>query len=73
MEFFTSMINRIDHWRRVNETMRELNSLDDRALDDLGIARGSIREIALQSVGSLEQRTTATVRPAFTVSGLQTG
>ncbi|MBL6945935.1 MAG: DUF1127 domain-containing protein [Rhodospirillales bacterium] len=37
-------------WRDVHATIRELNQLDDRELDDLGIGRWRIPEIAQRSV-----------------------
>lgn len=37
---------RIEEERRYRQTVRELMSLDERELDDIGISRGRIREIA---------------------------
>ncbi len=37
---------RLEEERRYRQTVRELMSLDDRELDDIGISRGRIREIA---------------------------
>ena len=40
-------INRaFTNWKNYNETVRELNGLDRRALADLGISREDIRTIA---------------------------
>jgi uncharacterized protein YjiS (DUF1127 family) len=33
-------------WNEVRQTRRELNSLSDRELDDLGLGRGDIERIA---------------------------
>ncbi|MBL6945661.1 MAG: DUF1127 domain-containing protein [Rhodospirillales bacterium] len=38
-------------WRDIHVTIRELNQLDDRELNDLGIGRWRIPEIAQRSVG----------------------
>ena len=47
------LLNRIktylDHRARVNETVRELRSLTDRELHDIGISRADIHEIASQA------------------------
>lgn len=40
-------------WGAYRQTVRELNSLDDRALQDLGITRGDIQSIARQHAQSL--------------------
>ncbi len=37
---------RIEEERRYRQTVRELMSLDDRELDDIGISRARIRELA---------------------------
>jgi uncharacterized protein YjiS (DUF1127 family) len=37
-------------WRMYNETVRELNKLNARQLNDLGISRGDIERIARQAV-----------------------
>ena len=37
-------------WRDIQATIRELNRLDDRELNDLGIGRWRIPEIAQRSV-----------------------
>ena len=42
-----SDINRaIKNWKNYNRTVRELSSLDNRALADLGITRTDIRAVA---------------------------
>ena len=38
------------NWRMYNETVRELNKLNARQLNDLGISRGDIERIARQAV-----------------------
>ena len=35
----------VRHWRRRGQAYRELNALDNRVLKDIGIDRGSIREL----------------------------
>lgn len=37
-------------WRTYRNTVAELNTLSQRELDDLGIARGDIRRIARQAM-----------------------
>ena len=37
-------------WRMYNETVRELNKLNSRQLNDLGISRADIERIARQAV-----------------------
>lgn len=37
-------------WRTYRNTVAELNTLSQRELDDMGIARGDIRRIARQAV-----------------------
>ena len=48
---FTNILVRMRRWCDVLETTRELNQLDDQELDDLGIGRWRISEIAKRSVG----------------------
>ena len=48
---FTNILVRMRRWCDVLETTRELNRLDDRELNDLGIGRWRISEIAERSVG----------------------
>ncbi|MER8369232.1 DUF1127 domain-containing protein [Mesorhizobium sp. M1348] len=38
------------NWRMYNETVRELNRLNARQLNDLGITRGDIERIARQGL-----------------------
>ncbi len=45
-----SLIGRYRNWRRYRSTVRELERLSSRELDDLGISRGDIDRIARQSV-----------------------
>jgi uncharacterized protein YjiS (DUF1127 family) len=46
----TSFIRFVQNWRQYGETVRELSSLSDRELADLGISRSDIPHIALQHV-----------------------
>jgi uncharacterized protein YjiS (DUF1127 family) len=48
---FTNILARMRRWYDVRETIRELNQLDDRELNDFGIGRWRISEIAKHSVG----------------------
>ena len=40
-------------WQAYQQTVRELNALDNRQLNDLGITRGDISRIARTHVASL--------------------
>lgn len=40
-------------WSAYQRTVRELNSLDNRSLNDLGISRGDIQRIARDHAGAL--------------------
>jgi uncharacterized protein YjiS (DUF1127 family) len=44
--FLTYIISRIRAYMRYRETVRELSQLSDRELDDLGIVRLEIEQIA---------------------------
>jgi uncharacterized protein YjiS (DUF1127 family) len=46
MEDDMNPIRTFRNWRRYNETVRELNRLNARELNDLGINRGDIDKIA---------------------------
>ena len=46
-----SILVRLRRWSDVHETIRELNQLDDHELNDLGIGRWRIAEIAKRCVG----------------------
>lgn len=46
-----SISNWIGAWKRYRVAIRELESLSDRELADLGIARGEIELVARQSAG----------------------
>jgi uncharacterized protein YjiS (DUF1127 family) len=48
---FTNILVRLRRWSDVHETIRELNQLDDHELNDLGIGRWRIAEIAKRCVG----------------------
>ena len=68
MEFINRFFKELDQRRRVRETMSELSALTDRELDDLGLARGDIRDVAMESVARADQaRATASskIAPAF--------
>jgi len=41
-----NLIRSYKNWRRYNETVRELNRLNARELDDLGINRADIARVA---------------------------
>lgn len=47
---FTTIRDRYARWQRYSRTVNELNSLSNRDLADLGIARTDIRHIARESV-----------------------
>lgn len=47
---FNKVVVGYRRWKNVQATVRELNQLHDRELNDLGIGRGQIREIAQQSI-----------------------
>jgi len=47
---FTRILDELAALKKVNAAASELNHLSDRELDDLGIARSQIWEIAQQSV-----------------------
>ncbi len=44
--FIASIIAKVQSFLRYRETVRELSKLSDRELDDLGISRGNIEDIA---------------------------
>jgi uncharacterized protein YjiS (DUF1127 family) len=44
--FVASIIAKIQSYLRYRETIRELSKLSDRELDDLGIVRSNITDIA---------------------------
>lgn len=48
---FKNILVRLRRWRDIHDTIRELNRLDDRELDDLGIGRWRIAEMAKRRVG----------------------
>ncbi len=45
-----SLFGRYRNWQRFRTTVRELEQLSLRELDDIGIARGDIYRIARQSI-----------------------
>jgi len=49
---FEQLINKINHRRRVNRAIRELDDLNDDVLKDIGIVRGNIPELVDQMMAS---------------------
>lgn len=47
----TNILARVRRWYDVHETIRQLNQLDNHELDDLGISRWRIPEIAKRRLG----------------------
>jgi uncharacterized protein YjiS (DUF1127 family) len=45
-----NLIRNYRNWRRYRETVTELNRLSNRELNDLGISRGNIREVARRAI-----------------------
>jgi uncharacterized protein YjiS (DUF1127 family) len=45
-----NLIRNYRNWRRYRDTVTELNRLSNRELNDLGIARGDIREVARRAL-----------------------
>jgi uncharacterized protein YjiS (DUF1127 family) len=45
------VLTKIQRWLICRETVRELESLSERELSDLGIARADIRHIARHAIG----------------------
>lgn len=45
--------NTFKKWAAYQQTVRELNALDNRSLDDLGINRGDIQSIARDHANSM--------------------
>jgi uncharacterized protein YjiS (DUF1127 family) len=45
-----NLIRNYRNWRLYRETVTELNRLSNRELNDLGIARASIREVARKAI-----------------------
>jgi uncharacterized protein YjiS (DUF1127 family) len=50
MEDTMNPIRTFRNWRMYNETVRELNKLNSRQLNDLGINRGDIEKVARASL-----------------------
>jgi uncharacterized protein YjiS (DUF1127 family) len=50
MEEIMNPIRSFRNWRMYNETVRELNRLNTRELNDLGINRADIQKIARASI-----------------------
>jgi uncharacterized protein YjiS (DUF1127 family) len=49
---FSGVFNFVRAWRRYNHSLRELTSLTDRELADIGISRSDIPRIAVQHAWS---------------------
>lgn len=45
-----SIRKRYSQWSKYRRTLRELRSLDDRELNDLGLGRGDIETVARRAV-----------------------
>ncbi len=45
----STLINRLQRWRRYRTTVRELENLTVRELEDLGLSRGDIDRVARQA------------------------
>lgn len=45
-----SMMSSYRNWRTYRNTVAELNGLSNRALADMGIARGNIKDVARKAV-----------------------
>ncbi len=45
-----NLIRNYRNWRRFRETVTELSRLSNRELNDLGIARANIREVARKAI-----------------------
>jgi uncharacterized protein YjiS (DUF1127 family) len=45
-----NLIRSYKNWRRYNQTVRELSRLDNRELNDLGIARADIERVARAAI-----------------------
>ena len=48
--FHASLARRIARYRAYRKTLAELEALSEHELEDLGLARGTIREVAYRSV-----------------------
>jgi uncharacterized protein YjiS (DUF1127 family) len=49
MYLVSGLVRMLRVWRRYNESLRELNRLDDRELADIGITRCDIQRIAWEA------------------------
>jgi uncharacterized protein YjiS (DUF1127 family) len=52
---FKSISNRVTAWRRYRNAIRELQQLSDRELQDLGISRYDIEQVARESAHMARQ------------------
>jgi uncharacterized protein YjiS (DUF1127 family) len=50
IEMLTSLIRYVRKWREYGAAIRELSSLNDRELADIGITRSDIPHVALEQV-----------------------
>ncbi|MBB3659278.1 uncharacterized protein YjiS (DUF1127 family) [Rhizobium sp. BK650] len=46
-----SIARTFNNWRKYRQTVAELGRMSSRELNDLGIARGDIREVARAAIG----------------------
>ena len=46
LDFFRDLKRSWDHRANVNETIKQLSALSDRELNDMGISRSDIRQVA---------------------------
>jgi uncharacterized protein YjiS (DUF1127 family) len=54
MSSIKTIIEKVAAWRRYRETMRELSSMSDLELADIGVHRCDIPHIAARPTGGLE-------------------
>ena len=52
MYLVAGLVRMLRVWRRYNDSLRELNRLEDRELADIGITRGDIHRIAWEAAHS---------------------
>jgi uncharacterized protein YjiS (DUF1127 family) len=49
--FITLLIERFSAWRRYRRNLAELSELTDRELDDIGLTRGEVPNVAKLAAG----------------------
>lgn len=47
--FIKTVVEKVEHTRKVNETIKELSQLTDKELADIGLSRGMIRSVAMET------------------------